>query len=267
MKNQIKRAIFSKGMLIVLFISIVLNALFIKYIIGRYNELNATMIKNDGGIRPLDRSPFNCFILINPTVYGTYYHYIIPLLCALPFAASYSIERKKGYVKNEFIRQGKINYIVKKIVATFISGGIAGSMPAVISFLWIFTYRPYIAPTPASGEVAGSNTTIGMLYFTHPFVYYGLFFISMFAICGCFALIALLISDFTVNVLTVLISPMFIDVVLSAVLSNDKTKYLMSSMLELRREHNYVATFFVVISCISFISIVMYIHNKNRDCY
>ena len=65
-------------------------------------------------------TPFDLWITGHINQITVLFLYFIPIIAALPYAASYAREKKSGYVKNVTIRVGRIRYRVYKMIASFV---------------------------------------------------------------------------------------------------------------------------------------------------
>lgn len=77
---------------------------------------------------------------------GVFCHYMLAILAALPFAASYSIEQQSDAVVYRILRSSKKNYCSTKILVSAISGGLAVTTGCLLFILALSTYLPLITP-------------------------------------------------------------------------------------------------------------------------
>lgn len=112
----------------------------------------------------------------------TLYVRLIPLLVVIPYAITYYTDNKKGIVKNYYSRTKKINYILAKYIAVFLTGGTAAVLPLMLNLFATSAVIPsFIAITdtiPCNANGCGH-----IYYLTHPYIYYLLYFYSTVYMC------------------------------------------------------------------------------------
>ena len=206
---ELKRAIFNKWTLISISIALVICLIPIP---EKYEYMN--MLNND-----------NAFILDNGKVLCTttaYQHwllydrfdntiyiflFILPILAALPYGASYYTDVKNGYIKNLLSRCSMREYCIAKYIATFITGGAVITVPIVVQFLilgLIFPlYTPYRTSIPITGE-----TSFGLdLLLDYPLLNTLMWCIIIFLVSGLLATISLSVSRYIYNFFGIILTP------------------------------------------------------------
>ncbi|MVB12524.1 hypothetical protein CAFE_32640 [Caprobacter fermentans] len=134
------------------------------------------------------------------------YYLLLPIIAVLPYADSYFIDKKTGYLKNFLIRVTRKDYFISRYIAAFISGGLAFSIPLLINFLVTNLLLPSMAPDPYYSSI-GETSMWNTLYYSEPIFYTLLFIIMAFLFSGAFSTISLLISDFVEHRFIVVIFP------------------------------------------------------------
>jgi len=159
------------------------------------------------------------------SLYFSLYFLLIPLFAAFPYGWSYFMEYKKGYVKNVITRTSKKNYFLAKYIAVFIAGGLVVALPLLLNFLTVSCFVP--ARTPSVLYSAYTYVVFSQmwsaLFYTHPFVYVGLYLLLNFAFGGLIACLCLAISFVIKNRVAVLVVPLFLMLCLNFANTYSKT--------------------------------------------
>lgn len=155
------------------------------------------------------KSVFNMSMIFDVTSsYSTILYYSLPLFCAIPYATSYFLDLKNGYVKNICTRYEKKSYLIGKYISVFVSAGITCTLPIIINLLLTMTVIPDLIPEDST--FVFPVTPFGLfheIYYSHPYVYVFLFVIIAFIICGLLACSSLAVSRFAHNRFIVLFTP------------------------------------------------------------
>ena len=113
---------------------------------------------------------------------------------------------KKGIVKNYYSRTKKINYILAKYIAVFLTGGTAAVLPLMLNLFATSAVIPsFIAITDTIP--CNANGMWSYILFTHPYIYYLLYFILQFICAGLLATMSFVISMYVNNAFIVLLFP------------------------------------------------------------
>jgi len=140
-------------------------------------------------------SIFNQWIGLNYTFWTSLFFTIFPLLASIPFADSFLVDRKSGYIKNILTRTSKKNYYISKFIAVFLSGGFAVAIPLLLDFYLTALFFPAVIPDISSGIFAlFANSTWASAFYTHPFAYVFLYLLLIFVVSGILASVALAFS-------------------------------------------------------------------------
>lgn len=136
------------------------------------------------------------------------YFLLIPLLASLPHGDSFFADIKGGFIHNLCLRVSKRAYYTGKFTATFLSGGVAVTLPLAFNFLLTATILPAIKPQPAAFvSLIGETSTFSDLYYQRPLLYVLLFFILIFIFSGFWATLCLPISHYVGYSFFVLAAP------------------------------------------------------------
>lgn len=94
-----------------------------------------------------------------------------PILAALPFSWSYAKERKNGVYNQLVCRCGKKTYFCAKVLAVFVSGGLAVSVPLLVDLLVNAMVLPDMLPNVLMEGLGQSRSFLIELYFTYPWIH------------------------------------------------------------------------------------------------
>lgn len=142
-----------------------------------------------------------------------YMFYFFGLIVAIPFGASYYLDKKNGYIKNICVRTGKKTYLKAKFVAVFVSGGIAVCIPLLLDFLfskiWIphdFVYMPF--------TILNTKSEWGIFVINHLYISAFMIFAVWFVFGGALATVSLMISIIAEDYFTIQLTPFFLMLIL-----------------------------------------------------
>lgn len=142
---------------------------------------------------------------------GFLYYLLLPILAAIPFSASFFLDKKNGYIKNVFVRAKKRDYYISKFIATFIAGGIAVAVPLLINLALTATLLPSMLPQVTSSRFYVNATNMWCdLFYTHPYLYVFSYLILDFVFSGLIATIALVVGSISEYKFVVLIAPFLV---------------------------------------------------------
>ena len=134
------------------------------------------------------------------SVYNELFFLIMPLLAVLPYGGALYMEWNKGYSAQILIRCDRKKYFTAKMIAVFVSGGIAISIPLIFNFIVSACYLPMIGVDPLSMQAIVANRDMwAVLYFV-----FG----------GLMACMALVVTHFFDNVFAVMIFPLLVNCLL-----------------------------------------------------
>lgn len=140
---------------------------------------------------------------------GYLYYLLLPITSTIPFADSFFLDRKNGFIKNVFIRTQKVNYYLSKYLATFMVGGVAVIIPLLINFGCSTLLLPSMLPQASSSfDFINAASMWSELYFSHPFIYVFSYILIDFVFGGLIATIAVVVGHFVEHRFIVLISPL-----------------------------------------------------------
>lgn len=160
--------------------------------------------------------------------YSSYYQYLLPIAAVLPFADSFLIDRRQGFLRCILIRVAYRKYLAAKILATLFSAALAVGVPLLLLYGGVHLFFPRTLTVQSEFFQAVSNQNIvaamnvvsgpvGMfsgLYLYHPDLYI-FCLIGLAMVMGMlYAFLGLAISAWINNRYVVLAGPFVIFVVL-----------------------------------------------------
>lgn len=111
-----------------------------------------------------------------------------PILAAMPFGWSYSVERRSGLAIQIASRGGTDNYYVAKYAAVFVSGGLAVAVPVLADLLVNALICPYEVPDVVLSLISISNGGfLSELYYTVPWAHGLIWCVVVFFLGGAVA--------------------------------------------------------------------------------
>lgn len=273
LKNELKRAFTNSGMLLAIILGQGINLYYIiDYLISYWENKKClaevqTRIGQSLYMHISRNTPFDLWITGHINQITVLFLYFIPIIAALPYAASYAREKKSGYVKNVTIRVGRIRYRVYKMIASFLSGGCAAASVSIVNLMWCFTRISYKKPViTSSAPVAHGGTMFGVFYFSHPFIYVFTYILATFIFAGGISLLSMIVSEITDNIFTVILSPFLIIMVLNVVMIDNMQFYLPVQFLQASNSglKLYMAPIFALIIIIISLWAVVF-RNREKD--
>ncbi len=213
LKNEIKRAVTGKGMIMAFLFAVAANIVsyrnmhkkrtFYKIFIAPYYGLE---FKNDSYIF---MGTLRQWTIFNVPPYYVYLMYLLPLVAVLPYASRIYFERRSGQIKNQMIRQSRLSYGIKKFISVYISGGLAVMLIPLVSLFMTFAICPYFKVNPAA------EWSENKLYFLNPPLFILQVLLVWFVYGGALASISIVVSEVFDNLLTISATPLFLYLVLN----------------------------------------------------
>lgn len=146
---------------------------------------------------------------------------VMPILAALPMAASLSADMRSGYIKSVLTRTTAKSYYIAKFIAVAATAAVVVTVPFLLDFFLVAMKVPYFQPYAYGGEIvlSGSFSLWGKLYFTC-FPLYFVLAVLLVAVYGIiFASFGLLFSFYIENRFLVLIAPFIIWMAITTIFS------------------------------------------------
>ena len=203
-KIEMERAFKNKYMLLSLIIGNLIGIIhFVLSVIPKSININKYL---EYGYPP---SVYNSALILDfGTYYNTVFYFVVPLICALPFAMSYFEDIESGYIKNICIRTDKKVYLVSKYFSVFISAGVVCIIPILVNLILTMTIIPMISPEPATMlfGIYGFNYLYNVFANT-PLLYVFIYIIIDFLLSGVLSCLALSITKLLPNKYLVMLTP------------------------------------------------------------
>lgn len=206
--NELKRALKSKKFLIIIIIGLLIHflGLYIEikdYIFFNYNAPDLQTPEAQAKIKHMIEHVFNIYAVW----FSIFQLYIVamPIISALPYSLSYLEDNEYGIIKYIDARVSHRKYLIVKILANDIAGGIAVALPTIIMTLFIHIFfKGSIDDFYGKGVYGGAYTYL----LTYSFWLYSLLHIFIEFIFGfAYANIALTVSAFIKNKIAIMLSP------------------------------------------------------------
>ena len=103
--------------------------------------INNPLIYQEGSVMCVQYFYFNAV-----SFGGVFSSYLLPIMAAIPFAASYSIEQENRMVIYKIARSGKKQYFTSKILVSVLTGGTTIVVGSLLFILILATYLPIVTP-------------------------------------------------------------------------------------------------------------------------
>lgn len=98
---------------------------------------------------------------------------LVPVLCCIPFAWSYLVDRNSGYESQIVIRSGRTRYLIAKLIAASLSGSTAVCIPLAINLIACMCFSPLIKPDITGVTMTGiyEESLWSWEFYNYPCVY------------------------------------------------------------------------------------------------
>lgn len=137
------------------------------------------------------------------------YFFIMPLICAIPYGASFCLDIKSGYVNQLVSRVSRKTYFKAKMLAVFASGAVLAAVPLIVNLVICMCAIPNAMPvvTTKLFEVTANSLLAGIFY-EHTWLYV-LIYIGFAAVFfGLMNMLCLVISFYEENRFMVVMTPL-----------------------------------------------------------
>lgn len=227
LKEELNRALKGNGMVLALIIGCVITiSHMLKYQLPAYYN-NAMM--------DYERFPMLYPFVVSDTwlagnmstLESFIYYLILPIVAVLPFGTSYFTDIQSGFLKSMYMKTTRREYLMGKYITTFLSGGIAVTLPLVINLIGALIFLPNLSAQvtmPYNG--IGAAHFLNEIYYTYPLIYIFFFLCLDFVFGGIFASVALTCSFLSDYKIVVMICPFFLQLTIHVFVSFfDKVDY------------------------------------------
>ena len=83
---------------------------------------------------------------------------VMPILAALPMAASLSADMRSGYIKSVLTRTTAKSYYIAKFIAVAATAAVVVTVPFLLDFFLVAMKVPYFQPYAYGGEIVLSGS-------------------------------------------------------------------------------------------------------------
>lgn len=202
-KNELKRIVLSKGMLLSLVVGC---SIVIWHQIVYVWNLGHTL-DNDFCIE----SVYYNWIGGNCGHFQSFlFYFIFPILAVFPTGATYLEDRNTGYINYYTVRGAHKRYMTGKVLGTFVSGALAVLIPLVLSFVLTAVKFPLLNPEPVMGLGPDVFSFDCEMYYENPLMHSVLFILIDAVFSGGMALLAITGSFLFEHRFAVLLTPFVI---------------------------------------------------------
>ncbi len=227
---ELRKAIKTKGFLFSAAIGIVMAILQTMWFYNNVYCVNDELYIDVLGMDYMDDNYgnwFECGILegwLGCETYSPYnqmFYIVFPLLATIPYGISLYNEWSSGYAGQMIVRSGRKIYLCGKLIAVFVSGGLAVVVPLLVSLLLAACYLPAIGVDPVSMQAVVTNRDMwANLYYEYPVVYASCYIVFDFIYGGLFAVLAMVSSKWFDNRFGILVFPLLVHCALYYGISN-----------------------------------------------
>lgn len=219
-KVEVKKALRSKGFRVAVAIGILIAVLQMIWVYRNTYTVNESEYKRVVTLSEVDDGYGSWFEMgllegwLGCEVYSPYnqlYFLIFPLLASMTYALSYYNEWQSGYAGQMLVRCGRRNYQNAKFGVVFISGGLAVTIPLLISLVATACYLPAVGVEPLSRQAMVANRDIWSgLYYEAPVLYALCYTAVDFVYGGIFACMTLAGARWFSNRFAAVLFPMVV---------------------------------------------------------
>lgn len=195
-KIELKKAFHARMFLISMAVAIVIAMLAVVYNVERYQQIQ-TWNEQSEEITNMERNPdipafmlFVGWLCTDATSLTTaMFWFLVPILAPLAYGWSLFIEEKSGYPKNVITRTTRKNYYLAKLLAVFLAGGTAVTLPVILNFMVTALFIPAVRPDVwfDANYAIFTQSMLSGLFYSKPFLYVLLRILITFLFSGALA--------------------------------------------------------------------------------
>lgn len=269
--NELKRVLKSKIFIVAIFIGLIISLLGIyseakQFIFFNYDapdlqtpdaqEKARMMVENGLNKYSLWFSQFRIFIIA------------MPIISVLPFGLSFAEEKEYGIIKQIDMRINHRKYINSKIISNSIVGGIAVTLPTIITTLLVFIiFKGNIEDFYGYGAYGGPFSGI----LTYSFFLYILIHIAInFLFGAAYSSIGLAVSSFINNKIAIILSPFMFWITGSIICSVLNIEHYSTSLINqfyVAKNITISEIFIELLLILAVSSVIFIIKTKKEDIY
>lgn len=231
LKNECKRSLLNKWTIISM---LIVSVFCVIHFNGRFESRMMYLERvNELGMHKSENvcisTAYENWIFFEPNLYRYALIFVLPILAVLPYGISYYSDLKSGYIKQIATRISMKVYTRAKYIATFLSGGVAITLPLFVQFLLTATIYPLHKPYRFNGSLIGQYSFATDFFYEHPVIYTILRMLIIFVISGLLATVSLLVSKYIYNLFSVFITPFVVSFILqfiTKIIGEDKISFM-----------------------------------------
>lgn len=208
-KNEIKRSICNRWMIIAIIVSAAFGIAGFLYTLNGKIEYNAMLVQmgQEKMQYITNDTAYTKWMFFDDSNFVRYiYLFVMPILVVIPYATSYYSDCRSGYNKQMVTRVSRRSYHQAKYFANFISGALIFLAPAFINFVMTSWIYPIHNPSPLVAGLHEYNLFYNLFY-DIPYVYVIGCMVYYCIISGLLASIAILVSKYIENYFGIIITP------------------------------------------------------------
>ena len=223
-KNEIKRSICNRWMVISIIVSAAFGIAGFLYTLNGKIEYNAMLVQmgQEKMQYITNDTAFTKWMFFDDSNFIRYiYLFVMPILVVIPYGTSYYSDYRSGYNKQMVTRVSIKCYHKAKYFANFISAALIFLAPAFINIVMTSWIYPLHKPSPFVANMY-EYMLFYKLFYDVPYVYIFGCIVYYCIISGLVASIALLVSKYIENYFSIIITPfvlafvaMFVDRILN----------------------------------------------------
>ena len=199
--------------------------------------------------------------------YSMVFHFILPILAALPYSMSIYLDVKKNYINNIAVRIEKKKYYMSKLITQFVVGGTVVTIPLAVSFVVTAMILPAIKPEACASMYMLHNTSLlGNMFYSYPILFVIVLLIIDFIGFGLINCIAFVLAGILDNRFMIVLAPFilyFFEYVIACVFG----RMPLDEMLMVRNlrisEFKYFIMYFLIL--IFSTGIAYFIRSRKKD--
>lgn len=205
------------------------------------------------------------------TSLSSLYFFIFPLCAVIPYGLSLYQERRSGYMAQMILRETRGQYLRKKLIAVFLSGGLVITIPVILNIMLVALYFPAYTPDlNLNIYYAVQPFSFGSrLFYEIPWLYLCVRVAVIFWYGGVAASISMAVTFFTRNRFVILFSPMLFFLLLNYSDTLFRVPYEMSPLRFLGAGNIYIVTAPVVIGEAALLGVVtviiIWLRGRKKD--
>lgn len=140
------------------------------------------------------------------------YFFLLPVLCAIPYGASYVTDLKSGYICNIITRTDSRTYRRGKLAAVFLSGGAVSVIPLIFNLILCMCFVPVMFPLAGTRLFAVTDASLlsGLFYSGGTFIYILIYLLFDFVFFGLLNALCLIMAWFEDNRFAVMLTPFMV---------------------------------------------------------